>query len=225
MPATRSLRYSPGWCNPCAALWYCMWGQGPRGNNAACLALGWLSVTSPATHMQIGPFWCWFPGGWVCAHSRTLGVSPVNSPVRLGVSPAASTPTGVFSQRFWGFISPCWNPGLCGLSHSPFVPPGLSTHKCGAAHSPSQHLFWSSSCLSQVLTTLAVCLSLLLIVVWMNISSFKSLVVRLPYSSIFWQFWLFFAFKLVSFFWLCKEEKRIYLCLHLGWKSETPVQW
>ena len=40
---------------------------------------------------------------WVCGCvcSRTLWVSPVNSPVRLGVSPAAtSTPMGVFNQRF-----------------------------------------------------------------------------------------------------------------------------
>ena len=35
----------------------------------------------------------------VCAGSRTLGVSPMNSPMSLGVSPAASTPKGVFSQR------------------------------------------------------------------------------------------------------------------------------
>ena len=46
------------------------------------------------------PFWCCFPSGWVCIRSRTLWVSPTNSPVRLGVSPAAtSTPTGVFNQR------------------------------------------------------------------------------------------------------------------------------
>ena len=58
-------------------------------------------VTPSATHSQIGPLWCWFLSGWACAHSRPLCVSPVNSPVRLGVSPAAtSTPTGVFSQRF-----------------------------------------------------------------------------------------------------------------------------
>ena len=38
------------------------------------------------------------PGGWACVHSRTLWVSPVNSPVRLGVSAAAaSSLTGVFS--------------------------------------------------------------------------------------------------------------------------------
>ena len=41
------------------------------------------------------------PGGWACAHSRPLWVSPTTSPVRLGVSPAAAPPpTGVFSQRF-----------------------------------------------------------------------------------------------------------------------------
>ena len=48
---------------------------------------------------------------------------------------------------------------------------------------------------------------------------FISLVVRLPYSSIFCQFWLFFVFKLLlSFFWLCKEAQ---LKLHLGRKSKN----
>ena len=45
--------------------------------------------------------WCWFPSGWACACSRSLWVSPTTSLVRLGVSPtAASTPMGVFNQRF-----------------------------------------------------------------------------------------------------------------------------
>ena len=58
-------------------------------------------VTPSASHNQIGPLWCWFLSGWVCAHSRPLWVSPTTSPVRLGVSPAAApTPTGVFNQRF-----------------------------------------------------------------------------------------------------------------------------
>ena len=48
---------------------------------------------------------------------------------------------------------------------------------------------------------------------------FISLVVRLPCSSIFRQFWLFFVFKLLlSFFWLCEEAQCVYLCLHLGRK-------
>ena len=40
------------------------------------------------------------PGGLGLCASRTLRVSPTNSPVRLGVSPTASTPTVVFNQRF-----------------------------------------------------------------------------------------------------------------------------
>ena len=49
---------------------------------------------------------------------------------------------------------------------------------------------------------------------------FNSLIVRLPYSSTFWQFWLFlFLDWLLSFLWLCEEAKHVYLCLHLGWKS------
>ena len=47
---------------------------------------------------------------------------------------------------------------------------------------------------------------------------FISLVVGLPYSSIFCQFWLCFVFKLLSFFWLCEEAQCVYLCLHLGRK-------
>ena len=51
---------------------------------------------------------------------------------------------------------------------------------------------------------------------------FNSLVVGLPYSSIFWQFWLFFVLNLLlPFFWLRKKAQCIYLCLHLGQKSPT----
>ena len=53
---------------------------------------------------------------------------------------------------------------------------------------------------------------------------FNSLVVGLPFSSIFCQFWLFFVFKLLlSFFWLCKEAHCVYLCLHLGRKSQYMI--
>ena len=88
----------------------------------ALLSAGF-SVTSLTTHKQIGPFWCRSLGGWACVRSRTLWVFPANSPARLGVSAAASDPTDVFSQRFWGFISPLWSPGLCCLSRSPVVLP------------------------------------------------------------------------------------------------------
>ena len=53
---------------------------------------------------------------------------------------------------------------------------------------------------------------------------FNSLVVGLPYSSIFWQFWLFcfvlFLDLLLSFFWLCKDAQCVYLCFHLCQKSQ-----
>ena len=77
----------------------------------------------PLPTNQIGRFWCCFPSGWVCVCSRTLWVSPMNSPVRLGVFPAAaSTPTGVFNQWFEAlfpragtlgcevchWVLPCW---------------------------------------------------------------------------------------------------------------------
>ena len=75
-------------------------GEGPRGSNGARSTLHRVSVTCCATQNQIGPLWCWFLSGWACAHSRPLWVSPMTSPVRLGVSPAATpTPTGAFNQR------------------------------------------------------------------------------------------------------------------------------
>ena len=112
----RALGIHQGVASQVDVLWHCMWGRGQTGNNATYLALGQLSVTSPGTHKQIGPFWCRFLCGCVCVHSRTLWVSPVNSPVRLGVSLATANPTCFYTQRFGSFLFPCWNPGFCGLS-------------------------------------------------------------------------------------------------------------
>ena len=103
----RSLRCSPGRGNAgrCAVTLYV--GEGPRGSNGACSTLHRISVLHSDTHNQTGPLWCWFPSGWACARSRPLWVSPTTSPVRLGVSPAATpTPTGVFNQRFEALF-PC----------------------------------------------------------------------------------------------------------------------
>ena len=97
----RSLRCSPGQGNAgrCTVTLYV--GEGLRGSNGARLTLHWISISHSATHNQIGPLWCWFPSGWACAHSRPPWVSPMTSPERLGVSPAAATvPTGVFIKRF-----------------------------------------------------------------------------------------------------------------------------
>ena len=108
-------------------------GEGPRGSNGTCSTLHRILVTPSATHNQIWPLWCWLPSGSACAHSRPPWVSPMTSPLRLGVSPAAiPIPTGVFNQRF-----EAWSPGLRGLLRSPpFIPVYLcaNVEPRGATH-------------------------------------------------------------------------------------------
>ena len=153
-------------------------------------------VLGPCGPLQWTLLWGWGGRGW-------------------GSKCYTSIPTGFYSQRFWGFISLCWNPGLCSLFRSPVVPPSLSACKCGTA--------WSTSChvthpVLQPLPCRTFCLSLL--PVWMNVSSFT------PWFSDFHTVrfcgssgYLLFLNLLLSFFWLCEEAKCIYLCLHLGQKS------
>ena len=156
--------------------------------------------------------------------------SPTNSPVRLGVSPAAtSTPTGVFSQRFEALF-PCWSPGWCGLSRSLFLPVQLCANArlqglLPAAWSalfnslPPHWVCQPPPCCESSLPHLPISASPTGLD---ECFFFISLVVGLPYSSIFFQFWLFFVFKLLlSFFWLCEEAQYVYLCLHLGHKSQN----
>ena len=129
----QSFMCSPGQGNAgsCAVMLYL--GEGQRGSNGACLTLLRISIFHSATHNQTGPLWCWFPSGWACAHSRPLWVSPTTSPVRLGVSPAAaSTPTGVFTQRFEALF-PCAGAQGCMVCFDPRRLSGLSVRKCGAA--------------------------------------------------------------------------------------------
>ena len=151
-------------------------GEGLRGNNGACSALCQLSVTSPTTHKQFGPFWCCFLSGWVCIRSRTLWVSPMNSPVWLGVSPTATTPTGVFNQRFEAFFPQDGSLG-CVVCLAPQLFLLVYLHANVRPPSPP------AAALPRVLST------------WLPISApptgldecffFNSLVVGLPYSSIF----------------------------------------
>ena len=164
-----------------------------------------------------------FPGRWVCVCSRTLWVSLTNSPMRLGVSPTASTPTGFSVRGFrlyfpvlelWvvqSVLLPKSDLFLSVYLHTNVGPPGppaatLPTlvlqlppcHKSSPRRLP----------ISASPTGLDEC------------SFFKSLVVGLPYSSIFCQFWLFLFLNLfLSLFSLCEEAKCIYLHLYLAWKS------
>ena len=177
----RSLRCLPGWGNVghCAVMLYV--GNGLRGSNGACSTLHWISVPSSTTHNQTGPLWCWFPSEWACAHSRPLWVSPTTSPVRLGVSPAAaSTPMGVFNQRFealfpragalgWEVcLTPqvflpvylCVNVGLWGL---------LAAAWSALFHNPPPH--WVRQPPPCRECSLPGCPSPPLLPVWMNVSS------------------------------------------------------
>ena len=119
-------------------------------------------------------------------------------------------PHRYFQSEVSGFISLCWNPGLHGLSCFLVVPPDLSACECGTAAPPEAPLLRVLSAQlpsSAPPTDLDECFCL------------NSLVVRLPYSSIFCQFWLFFVFKLLLSFWLCEEAQCVYLSHHLGQKS------
>ena len=129
------------------------------------------SVTPSITHHQIGPFWCCFPCGWPCVCSRTLWVSPTNSPVRLGVSPAGtSTPTGVFNHWFEALFPPTGTLGctVCHLVHQllPCLP--------AAALPTVLHISppgWVRQPLPCRSSSPPGCLSLPLLPVWMNVSS------------------------------------------------------
>ena len=129
----RSLRCSPGRGNAgrCAVMLYV--GEGRRGSNGTRLTLLRISVFLSDTHNQTGPLWCWFPSGWACAHSRPLWVSPTTPPVRLGVSPVAPTPTGVFNQRFEALFPRAGALGCAAVCFAARRSSGLSVGECGAA--------------------------------------------------------------------------------------------
>ena len=153
---------------------------------------------------------------WAYVCSRTLWVSPMNPPVRLGVSPAAaSPPTDVFSQRFEALFPPSLDPWVATSASLPHpIPPSLSTHECWPAGSASYHLVGSASCslacpVPQSPTSLglpAAASPRVLSAPFAHLRPSYSLddcffctflVIELPYSSIFCQFWLLFVFKLV----------------------------
>ena len=189
-----------------------MWGRGPIGNYGTCSTLCWFSVTPSTAHIQIGPFWCCFLSGWVCVHSRTLWVSLMNSPMRLGVSPAAtSTPKGVFNQRFEALF-PCAGALGCTLCFAPS--PVLLVYLCanvGLQGLPATTLWgllaaaWSAP-FHNPPTSLGLPAAALLGVLSTRLPVsapptsldecffFISLVVGLPHRLIFCQFWFFVFF-------------------------------
>ena len=152
-----------------------MWGRGPRGNHGACSALVLLSVTSPATRKQIGSFWCWFPGVWVVYILGPSGSLQRTLPWGWEFLPPLQPPQLFIARGFEALVfraltlgcMVCFPPQLFLLAylHANVEPPGLPPcHACSSAQLP----------ISAPPIGLDECFF------------FNSLVVRLPYNSIFW---------------------------------------
>ena len=135
----------------------------------APLSVGFQSLP-PLPTIQLGPSCANSRvGGWACAHSRPLWVSPMNSPVRLGVSPpAASTPTGVSTQRFEALFPHAVALG-CAVYFAPPLfllvyqctnvgPRGLLAVALPAPFIPQSATSLGPATLSQVLSAWAACL-------------------------------------------------------------------
>ena len=115
-----------------------------------------------------------------------------------------------------------WNPGLHSLSCSLVVLPVYLHANVGppappAAASPTLALQLRPCCES-----------------WLPVSAppsgldecffFNSLVVGLPYSSIFWQFWLFFVFKFVVVLLLVVRGGTVYLPMPPSWPEVSKIR-
>ena len=155
----------------------------------------------------------------------------MNSPVRLGVSPvAASSPIGVFSQRFEALF-----PHTRTLSHSPGARHTVETHwrsvwlpRCSSWFICTQ--MWDNSLhqllpcpVRNLLPYSSPCYpSPPLLQVWMNVSSLTHWLSDFHTVRFFVSSGCFLCLNsLLSFFWLCEEAQCVYLCLHLSRKSRT----
>ena len=85
---------------------------------------------------------------------------------------------------------------------------------------------WSSSCHLSEHPVCPSCPSLPLLPVWMKVSSLTPWLLDFHTVQFSGSSGCIFSLNwLLSFFWLCKETKCIYLCLHLGWKSELGFEY
>ena len=210
-----SLRYLPQ--SQC----YGICGGGVKGNNAACSALCRLSVTSPTT--QLGPSgvdcpvggFGYIPGSWGSLQRTLLWGWEFLLP------PQTAPPQVFYSQKFWGFSHTGTLGCVVCLAPQLFLPVYLHVNRDRPVHQPlpcPPRL--SASSLLRVLSA------------QLPVSTpptsldervlFNSLVVRLPYSSIFWQFWLFFVFKFVAL--LVVRGGRVYVPMPPSWPEVCFLQ-
>ena len=145
-----------------------------------------------------------------------MGLSNVLSCEAGSFSCCCLNPTGVFSQRFEALF-PCAGALGCVVCYSPqlFLPvyphPYMGLPSPPGTASPAQSS--SHSCHTSSLPQLPVSTPPTSLDEWF----FNSLVVRLTYSLIFWQFWLFFVFKFVVVLLLVVQGGKVYL--------PTPPSW
>ena len=131
---------------------------------------------------------------------------PVSLSSETAFFPPLPPPQSFYSQGFWVFSFLCWNPGFQGLSCSSIVPLGLFVQECGISCVVLSFALLRVLCALAAFSTSPTSL---------DECFFNVLVVGLPYN------WFsgssgcsLFLNWLLSFLWLCKEEK--HLGLHLG---------
>ena len=125
---------------------------------------------------ELGSSGAYSLGGWACVCSRTPWAPPVDSPVRLGVSPTTAPPTAFYSQRFLRLYFPCTGTLGCVVClslqffllvylHVIVGPPGLPASS--STSSPSLY----ASCSLATHPLLPACPSQPLLQVWTHVYS------------------------------------------------------
>ena len=172
-----------------------MWGRGLRGNNGACSALCWISVTSAATHNQIVPFWCWFLDVgfvYVLGPCGSLQQNLLWDWEFLLLVPQLPQVFSISGLRLYFPLTGAMDCVVCCQVHQLLPCPPRSTI-CHLAGSTSLHLAHPgppATALPQVLSTqLPISTPPTGLDEWFF---FNSLVFGLLYSSIFCQFCFFF---------------------------------
>ena len=189
-------------------VWHCLWGRGLRERRVllAQLLAGFQSLPSLPTS-KLGSSGADSGEGGFVYILGSLQQTPLWS---LEFILPSQSPQ-VFTVRFWGFIFPCTGTLGCVVC----VTPQLFQFICLQMWDRPlrQPLPCHESSLPQLPvsappTGLDECFF------------FNSLVVGLPYSLIFWQFWLFFVFKFVALL-LVVWGGKVYLSTPPSW-LEVP---
>ena len=131
-------------------------------------------------------------------------------------------PYSFYSQRFWGFLFPHWNPGLQCLVPQLFLlvylhanvglpgPPAATWPTQSSIHHLVEHPFCPG------------CPSPPLLPVWMNVSSLIPWLLDF-HSLISCHFWLIFVFKFVVVLLLVVQGEKVYLPTPPSWPENLAL--